>query len=248
MQSDSKNVVLEVKNLFFSFNYSDWALQDINLQIYDKQFVGIIGPNGGGKTTFVKLLVGILKPYKGTISILGQSVEKSRRDIGYFPQIKNVDQDYPITVQEIILSARLKNRLITFPTKKDKDIVIDVMQTLDIFDYRNRRITELSGGQRNRVFLARALACEPKILILDEPMAGLDVKLQRMFLNTLKSLNKTLTILIVDHNLKLLEEYVDEFICLNRCVAHGTSTHMVNELPGHMESGECSKTETLEEF
>jgi zinc transport system ATP-binding protein len=246
MKDPNQPIVLEVKHLFFSFNQIDWALQDIHLQIREKEFVGIIGPNGGGKTTFVKLLLGILQPNKGTISIYGQTGKQSRRLIGYFPQIKNVDPEYPITVREIVQSARLGNRLVTFPTKKDAEFVDQVLRTLDIYDFRERKITELSGGQRNRVFLARALACEPKILILDEPMAGLDVKLQRMFLNTLKSLNKTLTIIIVDHNLSLLEEYVDEFICLNRCVAHGTNTHMVDHSKDHPDTEQCCQSGKLE--
>jgi zinc transport system ATP-binding protein len=99
------------------------------------------------------------------------------------------------------------------------------MKTLDISDLRERKLNELSGGQRNRVFLARALACEPKVLILDEPMAGLDVKLQELFMNTLKSLNKTITIVIVDHNVSLLTNYVDEILCMNRCIAHGVHMH-----------------------
>ncbi len=219
--------VVKVDDLFYSFNSKDWALQDINVTIKQNQFVGIIGPNGGGKTTFIKLLLGILKPNLGKIRLFGKCVKKARRNIGYFPQIKNMDQDFPITVEQIILHARLKNKLFNFPSRKDKKVVKEVMNTLDIESFRDRRITELSGGQRNRVFLARALACEPKMLILDEPMAGLDVTLQKMFLKTLKTLNKHMTIIIIEHNLELLEDYVDEFVCLNQCVAHGINMHLI---------------------
>ncbi len=224
--------VIEVKNLFFSFNLIDWALQDINVTIHEKDFVGIIGPNGGGKSTFIKLLLGLLKPNLGTISILGKSVRKVSREIGYFPQIRNLDQNFPISVEEVIAQARHKPKIINFPSQKDKEKVHRIMQTLDLISLKDRHISELSGGQRNRVFLARALACEPKILILDEPMAGLDVALQKLFLNTLKSLNKTKTIIIVDHNVQLLEEYVDYFICLNRCIAHGMDYHSAKDRAG----------------
>ena len=217
--------VIKLENIFYSYNATDWALQDVNVTINDRQFIGVIGPNGGGKTTFLKLILGILKPNKGTIRLFGQSVRNGRKQIGYFPQLKSIDHDFPITVYEVIQAARLADRLVNFYTKEDHRIVEEVMKTLDISELRNRKLNELSGGQRNRVLLARSLACAPKVLVLDEPMAGLDVKLQRMFMETLRSLNKTITIVIVDHNVNLLQEYVDEILCMNRCVAHGVHMH-----------------------
>jgi zinc transport system ATP-binding protein len=226
----SENVV-EIENLFFSYNSKDWALQDINITIKRNEFIGIIGPNGGGKTTFVKLLLGILKPNEGKIKLFGLSNKEGRKKIGYFPQIKGIDQDFPITVYEVILGARLKDKLINFYTSEDHEVVEEVMKTLDITELRDRKLDELSGGQRNRVFLARALACEPEMLVLDEPMAGLDTRLQRMFMETLKSLNRTKTILIVDHNVSLLKEYVDGFLCMNRCISHGIMSHTAANVP-----------------
>ena len=234
------NPILEVNDLFFSFNHKDWALQDVNIKIYEHEFVGIVGPNGGGKTTFVKLVLGILEPDMGTIRLFGQHIKDARRSIGYFPQIKDVDTDFPITVYEAILGGRVQTKVIGFTTKKDKEVVERVMKMVDISELRNRKLNELSGGQRNRVFLARALATEPEILVLDEPTAGLDVTLQRMFLETLKRLSKTVTILIVDHNLSLLEEYVDKFLCINRCMAHGVNTHEIIEEGGRRVTGECA--------
>lgn len=239
MNENLRDLVLEIKDLFFSFNLKDWALQDINVKVYEKQFVGIIGPNGGGKSTLVKLILGILKPHQGTITIFGKDPKKIRRKIGYFPQIKNVDKDYPITVEDIIQSARFKDGLFNFTGKFHKKVIRRIMKTLDIFEYRNRRISELSGGQRNRVFLARALACEPEILILDEPMAGLDVTLQRSFMKTLQKMNENMTIIIVEHNIQLLEEFVDEFICLNRCVAHGMNMHHNVKHTDHQHAESC---------
>ena len=226
----SENVV-EIKNLYFSYNSKDWALQDINIVIKRNQFMGVIGPNGGGKTTFLKLILGILKPHDGEIRLFGLPNKKGRKKIGYFPQIKAIDQDFPITVYEVILGARLQDKLINFYSTEDHEIVEDVMKTLDIAELRDRKLNELSGGQRNRVFLARALACEPEMLILDEPMAGLDTRLQRMFMDTLRSLNKTKTILIVDHNVSLLKEYVDGFLCMNRCISHGVKVHTPENIP-----------------
>ena len=231
--------VLEVSNVFFSFNFIDWALQEINVKIYEKQFIGIIGPNGGGKTTFLKLLLGILQPHKGSIELYGKTPKFNRGLIGYFPQIKKIDPDYPIIVEDIIKTAGYTKKLFNFGSKEKNRRVDEVMKTLDIYDYRHRRITELSGGQRNRVFLARALACQPKMLILDEPMAGLDVNLQRAFMNTLQKMNQNMTIVIVDHNIKLLEEYVDGFICLNRCVAHGMTLHNNVKHSDHLHTESC---------
>ena len=131
----------------------------------------------------------------------------------------------------MILGARLKDRLINFYSSRDHEIVSEVMNTLDISELQDRKLNELSGGQRNRVFLARALACEPEMLVLDEPMAGLDTTLQRMFMDTLASLNRSKTILIVDHNVSLLKEYVHGFLCMNRCVSHGIMTHTSEDIP-----------------
>ena len=239
VQITKQEPVLEVTDLYFSFNTKDWALQDVNIEIYEREFVGIVGPNGGGKTTFVKLVLGILKPDLGTIKLFGKHIESRRRDIGYFPQIKEVDTDFPITVSETILGARINTKIVGFVTKKDRDAVDRVMKMVDIYELRDRKLNELSGGQRNRVFLARALASEPKILVLDEPTAGLDVNLQKMFLETLKSLKQTMTILIVDHNLELLEQYVDKFLCINRCMAHGVNTHTVEAKEGGGFTGAC---------
>ena len=225
--------VIEVKDLFFSYTHNYWELQDIEFTIREGDFIGIIGPNGGGKSTLLKLLLGLYKPQSGDIKLFGKTVKKGRRDVGYFPQIRNVDTEFPITVEEVVLSSRLGSKVMNFISGKDRKIVKEILEKLDILDLKDRKLDELSGGQRNRVFLGRALASEPKLLILDEPMAGLDIELQRKFVEILKILNKKLTILIVDHNVELLEDYVDSFICLNRCLAHKIQKHEKGHLESH---------------
>jgi zinc transport system ATP-binding protein len=236
INSSAASTVIELNNLFYSYDSKTWSLQDISANIKEREFVGIIGPNGGGKSTLTQLILGLLKPNQGDIKIYGKKPKQGRRHIGYFPQLKDLDLNFPITVEEVVRMGRMKDRVINIFTKKDHQIVDRVMKSLDIFELRKRKINQLSGGQRNRMYLARALATEPDILVLDEPMAGLDINLQRMFMNTLKKLNETMTIIIIDHNIKLLENYVSYFLCLNQCVAHGIDLHQSGHLPEELDT------------
>ncbi len=203
---------IEVQNLSFRYK-SHEVLKDINLDIYEGDYLAIIGPNGGGKTTFTKLLLGLLKPTKGSIKIFDKSVIEERKEIGYLPQYINFNMDMPINVYDIVLQGRLEPTKL-FYTTKDKEIVHRQLKKMNILDLKHRKIKELSGGQRQRVLLARALVKEPKILILDEPTASIDPEGQKDIYALLKKL--PLTKIIVSHDIQVLFEGVNRVAHINK--------------------------------
>ncbi len=203
---------IEVRNLSFSYNHTP-VLENIDLDVYEGDFLALIGPNGGGKTTFVKLLLGLRTPQKGTIKILGTTPRKARSRIGYLPQYIHFNMDLPINVIDIVLQGRLlRNKL--FYTQKDRKIAAKQMERMRITDLTHRRIKELSGGQRQRVLLARALCMEPEILILDEPTASIDPKGQKEIYALLKALPQTK--IVVSHDINILFEGVNRVAHINK--------------------------------
>jgi len=206
------NKQIEVKNLSFGYG-NNLILEDINIDIYENDYIAIIGPNGGGKTTFTKLLLGLLTPTKGQIKLFGKGILEAREQIGYLPQYINFNMDMPITVFDIVLQGRLqRNKL--FYSKEDKYIALTQLETMHISHLKNRKIKELSGGQRQRVLLARALTKQPKILILDEPTASIDIEGQKDIYILLKEL--PLTKLIVSHDIQVLFEGVTRVAHINK--------------------------------
>jgi zinc transport system ATP-binding protein len=213
--------VIEVKNLNFSYNNTP-VLENISFSVEPGDYVGILGPNGGGKTTLLKILVGLLKPQSGEIKILDQDIysNKNRNAIGYVPQ--RVAQDnvaFPATVYEIVESGLVtKNGLWSTISHVDKEAVKQALTVTNIFDLKDRLMSQLSGGQRQRVYLARSLASNPKILILDEPFVGVDPTSQKDFYSFLKKLNteQGLTIMFVSHDIDTITEEIKSILCINR--------------------------------
>ncbi len=203
---------IEIKHLTFSY-HDNVVLDDITFDIHQGDYVAIIGPNGGGKTTFVKLLLGLIFPQKGTIMIDALSPQKARNTIGYLPQYINFNMDMPINVLEIVLQGRMqKNKL--FYTKEDRKIALAQLEKMHITHLQERKIKDLSGGQRQRVLLARALAKEPKILILDEPTASIDLEGQKEIYALLKSLPQTK--IVVSHDINILFEGINKVAHINK--------------------------------
>ncbi len=197
-----------------SFRYGDHeVLKDITLDVYKGDYLAIIGPNGGGKTTFTKLLLGLLKPTEGEIRIFGKSVLEARRQIGYLPQYINFNMDMPINVFDIVLQGRLTPEKL-FYNSKDREIALAQMEKMGVTHLQHRKIKALSGGQRQRVLLARALAKEPKILILDEPTASIDSDGQKDIYHILKALPQTK--IIVSHDIQVLFEGVNRVAHINK--------------------------------
>ncbi|MBF0242928.1 MAG: ABC transporter ATP-binding protein [Desulfamplus sp.] len=220
------NLIIKIRNL--SFGYSSQAVLDkVNLDIFEGDFTAIIGPNGGGKSTLLKLMLGLLKPISGEITVMGKPAAKASSSIGYVPQDVNINRNFPITALDAVLMGKLN------PAKRwqkqslsDRDEAMIALEKMGMLKYANRKIGDLSGGQRQRVFIARALVTNPKILLLDEPTSSIDTKGQTDFFIMLKEINKEMTILVVSHNLFVLSKFVKSVICLNRHLHYHNSSEV----------------------
>ncbi|OCL92774.1 metal ABC transporter ATP-binding protein [Arcobacter porcinus] len=213
--------LINIENLFFKYQKID-VLENINLKIRDDDFLAIIGPNGGGKSTLLKLILGLLTNYSGTI-------EKNIRtdEIGYVPQNTNLNMDFPITALEIVLMGdnSSKKRLFGY-SKEAISCAKKSLEQVGMLNHINSKIGDLSGGQRQRVFIARALCSKPKIMLLDEPTASIDVKGQQEIYELLKELNKTICIVVVSHDLSILLNYAKDVAHINKSLVY----HSLEEL------------------
>ncbi len=226
---------IELDNV--SFKYDDApVLENISFTVRKGEYLGIIGPNGGGKTTLLKIILGLLHPTEGRVTLFGKDHHdfKERFRIGYVPQRSTqAVKGFPATVFEVVKSGRVP-RLGFFLGFKKKDIeaVENAMEVSGIVRYRDTLVDKLSGGERQRVFIARALAGEPDILILDEPTVGVDIGAQKTFYEFLASLNRdhNLTIIFVSHDVDAISKEVKTVLCLNHnLVCHGFPGDMVSE-------------------
>ena len=202
----------EVNNLYFKYD-KEWILENIDFSLEDKKFMTIIGPNGGGKTTLLKLLLGFLTPNKGEIKIYGKSPKENREIIGYVPQHTNFSLDLPITVFDIVLQGRLKKGKF-FYTQLDKQKANEVLENLKIDNLKKKKIKDLSGGQRQKVLIARALVSEPKLLIMDEPTSAIDPIGQKEILDLIESFE--VTRIVVSHDIKILLKDVDKIAYIHK--------------------------------
>ncbi len=219
---------IQIENINFSYGRNS-VLENANLIIEDKEFVCMVGPNGGGKTTLLKLILGLLEPQQGTISVFGNAPILGRKQIGYLPQHANLDSKFPVTVLDVVLMGRLgKTRIMGFYTQKDRAAAVEMLARVGLDKLINRPLAELSGGQRQRVLIARALVSEPQLLLLDEPTSSLDDYVERELYDLLLELNKELAVVVVTHDIGFVSSYVSKVICVNRQVRiHPTSA--INE-------------------
>jgi zinc transport system ATP-binding protein len=193
------------------------VLENFNFEIFENDFVGVIGPNGGGKTTLLRLILGFLKPLSGKIEIFNNAPEKVRLQIGYVPQHSEMDKNFPITVREIVALGALPAHSY-FPWFKQMalDRANQAMKFVKIENLARKAFSELSGGQRQRCLIARALAAQPEILLLDEPTASVDMSVEEDVFELLKILNEKMTIILVSHDLGFISSYVKRVACVNR--------------------------------
>lgn len=208
------NPVVSFENVFFAYQDTP-VLHDITFQIEAGEFIGVIGPNGGGKTTLLKLIMGFLKPSSGKVNVYGKKPTSSLNYLSYVPQAMHYDRQFPISVMELVLSGRL-SRLPWYGafSRIDKEAAIDALEKVGLVDFRNRAFGSLSGGQAQRVLIARALVSEPQLLLLDEPTASVDSQAESDIYGILKALKGKMTILMVTHDLKMVIDQVQRVLCV----------------------------------
>lgn len=222
---------VEVEQL--TINYEKTAvLWDINFTIPEQKIVGILGPNGAGKTTLLKALLGLIQPISGSMSFLGQPIDKVRQRVGYVPQRSSVDWDFPLTAFDLVLMGRYgKMGFLKWASRADKEATRRALELVDMLPFADRQISQLSGGQQQRLFIARALVQDADIYLLDEPFAGIDMATEKSLIRlfqTLQSQGKTM--LIVHHDLATAQTYFDWLILLNTClIAAGPTADVFNE-------------------
>lgn len=210
------DTVIDITGLNFSYK-NNLVLKDINLSIAAEEFIGIIGPNAAGKTTLMKAILGLIKPASGNISVLGDLPEKNRNKIGYVAQKPEINRHFPISVRDAVLLGRMgvTNNFGAY-SNLDKKITDEILSVLEIKQISEKSLAELSGGQLQRVWLARALVCQPEILILDEPTANIDLITEENIFGLLKQYNSHMTILVVSHDVAFISSYVDRVACINQ--------------------------------
>ena len=219
--------VIEMRGVSFSYG-SQSVLEDVDLAVGDREAMCVVGPNGGGKTTLIKLILGLLTPQRGEVRIFGQSPVRARLRIGYMPQHVQYDPLFPVTVMDIVLMGRLGRRSIGgffgWPGRADRRIAREALELAGLGKFERRPFSALSGGQRQRVLIARALCSNPDLLLLDEPTSNVDSLAEARLLDLLRELNRRMTILMVSHDLGFVSGLVEHVICVNRrVVVHPTS-------------------------
>jgi zinc transport system ATP-binding protein len=223
--------VISFHDVTFSYGREP-VLEDVTFSIDQREALCVVGPNGGGKTTLVKLILGLLVPQRGEIRVFDQPPPRARLRIGYMPQHVEHDPLFPVTAMDIVLMGRLGQErrsslfgnLTGWKTRHDRRAALDSLHRVGVADLAGRVYASLSGGQRQRVLIARALCCDPDLLLLDEPTSNVDTLVEGQLLDLLRELNQRMTILMVSHDLGFVSELVDHVVCVNRrVVIHRTS-------------------------
>ncbi len=228
--------VIELDAVTFCYGRTT-VLEDVSLQIHERDFLSIVGPNGGGKTTILKLILGLARPNRGKVTVFGTSPENARTRIGYMPQHTSLDPLFPVTVIDVVIMGRLgTGTLMGRYTRPDRQAAEEALRAVDLYEVRNRPFADLSGGQTQRVLIARSLVSHPQLLLLDEPTANVDVAAENELYEFLTQLNKSMTIVLVTHDLGFVSRHVKSVACVNRrLLCHPTcdiTGDMINEIYG----------------
>ena len=235
--ASSPQIIVELSDVWFGYEPGVPALEGVNFKIERGRSGCIVGPNGGGKSTLMRLLLGLLTPQKGKIRVIGTTQVAARPHIGYMPQYHQLDAAFPVTVFEVVLMGRMRKGFWGRYAAADREAACRALEEMGIPELASRSFSELSGGQRQRVLIARALASEPELLLLDEPTANIDPGAEEQFYATLDVLRKRMTVLTVSHDLGFVNREIDLVICVNRRVtvheAAAFSAETANEVYHH---------------
>jgi zinc transport system ATP-binding protein len=211
--------IVQFNDVSFAYN-SETVLENVNLDIAPNDFIWIVGPNGGGKTTLIKLLLGLIRPKRGRVSIFGSPVEKCRERVGYMPQHAHLDLRFPVTVLDVALMGRLNSGYRPGGySAEDREAALRALAAVSLNTLLDRQLGELSGGQQRRLLIARALACSPDLLVLDEPTANLDRLVERELFDILRDLSKQMTVIMVSHDPAFVSDFVESVVCVNKSVS-----------------------------
>ncbi|RJR24918.1 MAG: ABC transporter ATP-binding protein [Desulfobacteraceae bacterium] len=221
---------VQVEHVCFSYG-DNQILKDVSFTLEQGDFLGILGPNGGGKTTLLKLMLGLLKPDRGSIRILGESPLDANHRVGYVPQGTDFNNNFPISAMEISLMGRLsRSHLGRFYTRTDREKAREALARVGMIAHADTHVGRLSGGQRQRVFIARALATDPEILFLDEPTSSLDPEFETDLYSFLKELNSQVTIVVITHDIGAVSRYVKSVACVNRSLIFHSEGKITTEM------------------
>jgi zinc transport system ATP-binding protein len=232
-QATTSTPIIELEGVWAGYDQGD-VLEDISLTVHDRQFVALIGPNGGGKTTIIKLIVGLLAPTRGKVRVLGQRVERARPLVGYVPQDIRFDQAFPVTAWEVVRMGRLGRRGLLRPySAEDHAMVEEALRRVDVWHLRDRPIGDLSGGERQRVYIARALTVQPQVLLLDEPLANVDPEARTGIQALLPALNRQMAIVMSSHDVGAILPHVHRVGYLQRRLLYYGSPQQAPEQIRH---------------
>lgn len=228
------DTIIKLEDVWLKRN-NQWALEAVCLEVEEGDFFAVLGPNGGGKTTLLQVMLGLVRPQRGTVKVFGRDPEEVRDRLGYVPQFHTFDFNYPITVYEMVLSGRLGhiNGLRRSYRGKDENAAYEALQTMGIEALADRNISNLSGGEQQRAIIARALVGKPEVLFLDEPTVYVDIPTENQFLDILDQLRGRMTIVLVTHDVGVISTHVTKVACLNRRLyTHGTKEITEDMLTG----------------
>jgi len=210
--------VIEFDNVCFTYQTEE-VLHHVNLCITDRNLVAVVGPNGGGKSTLLRLILGFLHPRRGTIRVFDTDPTRSRHRIGYVPQHLQFDPAFPVTVQDVVLMGRIGRRTLGAFRRGDRQAANTALERVRMDHLATRGFSHLSGGERQRVLIAQALVSDPELLLLDEPTASVDPSVEHRIYDLIRELNRTMTIIVVSHNLSVVTRHATHVACVNRTVS-----------------------------
>ena len=221
--------IIQIEHLAAGYDGKQ-VLNDINLTVYQDDYLGIIGPNGGGKTTLMRLILGLMKPTDGSIKYFKDGKEVKEISMGYLPQYNSLDKQFPISVYEVVLSglSRSKSLFSRYPQAHPQQ-VLDTLERMQLTEYKDRHIAALSGGQLQRVLLARAIVSRPDVVILDEPNTYIDRRFQKQMYEMLEQINKDCAIIIVSHDIAEVLNNVKHIACVNHHLHYHDTADMPRE-------------------